>query len=384
MLTTDRNITYISDPQAPAAPAELDAAAGEALVWEGRVGELFAVWIKGLVLTILTLGIYRFWMKTAIRRYIWSRVRLGGDTLEYTGTGMELFRGFLVALFAVILPLAGLQWAAAYAETAAGWDWDPEVAAFLFAFAIGTVLLPYARFAGLRYRLSRTRWRGIAFRQEGSAWAYARVYLAWWALNLLCLGLLTPQVTMWIESFRLRRLKFGSVSARLSVGRVPCFWFYVAWLVLALGLLWIGGEIHDAVANDRFRIDESTGKRIYHLQNPLPLLGFLGAFVVARCIHYGQEASIYRYLARHFALGELRLHCDVTGPSLFSLHALNWLLVVLTLGLGRPIAWHMTLDYIATHVRLGPTEALAEAAARDDSQMRRGEGLLDALDAGIA
>jgi uncharacterized membrane protein YjgN (DUF898 family) len=32
-------------------------------------------------LTIVTLGIYRFWARTRLRRYIWSSIRAGGRLL---------------------------------------------------------------------------------------------------------------------------------------------------------------------------------------------------------------------------------------------------------------------------------------------------------------
>lgn len=76
-----------------------DAAGGNGFVYDGRLGELYVLFIKNLLLTIITLGIYRFWAKTRVRRYLWSHTSLFGDRFEYTGTGKELFLGFLIALF---------------------------------------------------------------------------------------------------------------------------------------------------------------------------------------------------------------------------------------------------------------------------------------------
>ena len=39
--------------------------------------------------TVLTLGFYRFWMVTRLRRHYWNAIRIQGDPLEYTGTGRE-------------------------------------------------------------------------------------------------------------------------------------------------------------------------------------------------------------------------------------------------------------------------------------------------------
>ena len=57
------------------------------------------------LLNILTLGFYRFWARTRVRRFLWGNTALLGDRFEYTGTGAELFKGFIFVLFAVLLPI---------------------------------------------------------------------------------------------------------------------------------------------------------------------------------------------------------------------------------------------------------------------------------------
>ncbi|MYK57552.1 MAG: DUF898 domain-containing protein, partial [Rhodospirillaceae bacterium] len=78
------------------------------LTHDGRSGELFVIFLINLALSILTLGIYRFWGRTRIRRYVWSQTSLLGEPLEYTGRGVELFLGFLFALVVIYGPITGL------------------------------------------------------------------------------------------------------------------------------------------------------------------------------------------------------------------------------------------------------------------------------------
>src|SRR5277367_693298 len=71
------------------------------------LGKEAAYWrlrIKGAALLLLTLGIYRFWFATDVRRYLWSNTEIGGETLEYTGLATELLGGFLLAI-AIVVPL---------------------------------------------------------------------------------------------------------------------------------------------------------------------------------------------------------------------------------------------------------------------------------------
>ena len=57
-----------------------------------------------LLLTIVTLGIYTFWAKARTRRYLWSHTRFIDDRLEWTGTGLELFVGYVLAVVFFIVP----------------------------------------------------------------------------------------------------------------------------------------------------------------------------------------------------------------------------------------------------------------------------------------
>ncbi|MBV8835846.1 MAG: DUF898 family protein, partial [Alphaproteobacteria bacterium] len=53
---------------------------------------------RGAVLLLVTLGIYRFWLVTDIRRHLWNNTEIAGDLIEYIGTGRELLLGFLIAI----------------------------------------------------------------------------------------------------------------------------------------------------------------------------------------------------------------------------------------------------------------------------------------------
>ena len=73
------------------------------LQYDGKTGQVYKIWILEILLSILTLGIYHFWGKTRVRRYLTSSFSLGGDRFEYTGTGGELFWGYIKAIFFLII-----------------------------------------------------------------------------------------------------------------------------------------------------------------------------------------------------------------------------------------------------------------------------------------
>src|SRR6476661_5021578 len=75
------------------------------ITWVHPPGGFAGLSMLNGLLRILTLGVYHFWGKTEVRQRIWSAVPINGEPLEYRGTGGELFRGFLIVFFLILLPL---------------------------------------------------------------------------------------------------------------------------------------------------------------------------------------------------------------------------------------------------------------------------------------
>ena len=90
----------------PGSQATPSATAGPVRVEYIDQPGLVGLSIVNFLLNLVTLGFYRFWAKTRVRRHIWSSVHVNGEPLEYTGTGKELFIGFLVIMLVLFLPLA--------------------------------------------------------------------------------------------------------------------------------------------------------------------------------------------------------------------------------------------------------------------------------------
>ena len=74
-----------------------------AIRFTGNWREYLPIAATNVALIIVTLGIYRFWATARQRRYLWSRTHIVDDGLEWTGTGKEMFFGFLMVV-AFILP----------------------------------------------------------------------------------------------------------------------------------------------------------------------------------------------------------------------------------------------------------------------------------------
>jgi uncharacterized membrane protein YjgN (DUF898 family) len=174
------------------------------VAFTGGRGDFFRLVARGAGLELITVGFYRFWLVTDIRRHLWSNTVIDGDAAEYTGRGKELLIGFLFAL-AILMPiylgyfLIGLE-----AERLKAFASFPLIAAFY-------VFGQFAIYRARRYRLTRTVWRGVRFWMDGSGWAYAGRATLWLLFAIVTLGFALPWRLAALERYKMRHSWYGDL-----------------------------------------------------------------------------------------------------------------------------------------------------------------------------
>jgi uncharacterized membrane protein YjgN (DUF898 family) len=195
--------------------------------FSGTRSELFGRLIAGYLLMIPTLGLYRFWLTTAKRRFYWQNTSIGGDRLEYTGTALQLLIGFLIAL-GVFLPIYMVFFYLSFQASVV------TLIGYGLAGALLWFLTGYAIYRARDFRLSRTLWRGIRFDQRGSALRYAIRRFLWSLLVIITLGLAYPFMAGNLWRYRYDNTWFGdrqfSFAGSWKTIAGP---YYRAWLALA-------------------------------------------------------------------------------------------------------------------------------------------------------
>lgn len=195
---------------------------------------LFGLLLKNTLLGIVTLGLYRFWARTALRRYFWASVSIDGEPLEYTGRGSELFIGFLVVM-AVFVPITIVY--SAIQAMSVGSAMALSGLDVLYFVAL-TLLIAAGQYRARRYRLSRTLWRGVRAAQDGSTWVYIGRYAAWSVAFILTLGLSAPWAATDLARYRIEHTTWGDQRGSFQGGATGLLlpWMSV-WLPLFLPLL---------------------------------------------------------------------------------------------------------------------------------------------------
>lgn len=278
--------------------------------FSGRRGPLFWLAFRTSALTVLTLGIYRFWMKTRLRRYYWSAVRPGGHPLEYVGEPVEKLLGFLIAVVILAFYIGIVNLILMFFSFAL---LQGNVAGYVISFVGVVPLWFYALYRARRYVLARTRWRGIRFGLEPGAWGYALRAIGHWLLTILSLGLLWPRMTFGLEKYRTDRTIYGSERFRQG-GRWQML--YPAFLPVLLCV--VGAAAGGAVAAGGQPV-ALAGTAVFLLLLPLA------------AIHY--RVRSYKHLTDTKSCGGVGLHLAPKSSRVMFIYVGGYGLIAVCLGL---------------------------------------------------
>jgi uncharacterized membrane protein YjgN (DUF898 family) len=338
----------------------------QSLAYDGHLGELTLLWLKTLVLSFLTLGFYRFWGRTRIRKYLWSRVSLDGDRFEYDGTGGELFRRFLVAVVVLtpVLLLPSLLRLAGVARVAV------DLATSAVSLGIGFLaLLGY--YAGRRYRMSRTVWRGIRGGLDGSAARYACLTIWTWLLDIVTFGVHVPWQRVRLWRYEANNMRAGDGRFEFEgTGRALLRPWLLTLLVLVVATLGVGGLLVAVMFAQR---SNET------LLQFLPLMFILSMFALWPMMLARFTAQWWSYMAGNTRLNELRLRARIGTWRLVRLQFGNTLLLYLTLGLGWPVVGHRMLKFWCAQLAVSGVESLEHLTQETPPPKAGAEGLAQML-----
>lgn len=356
--------------------------------FSGARGEFLKLVSRGAALELITLGFYRFWLATDIRRHLWVNTAVDGDAAEYTGRGKELLIGFLFAM-AILVPIylayfvVGVE-----AERYQGFASVPLVIAF---YAFGQFAIYRAR----RYRLTRTVWRGIRFWMDGSGWAYAGRAMLWALLAVVTLGLAWPWREAALERYKMRHSHYGDLRGDFE-GRGWEFFkrAWYLWLIAPFALVlfplfpfvyaqfkavewrwWLSGIRFGGV-----RLESTLpGSAFYGLYWKVIGWFFLLSFVSSA--YFGGVAALTASLLGPSGDGLSQAQALANYVPMLVAMGLGY--VALILALNVVMRLYLVRDMWATvlaSVEVHGIEAMADVAAKGDLASALGEGFADGLD----
>jgi uncharacterized membrane protein YjgN (DUF898 family) len=332
-----------------------------------------------LLLTIVTLGIYRFWATTREREYLWGQTDFIDERLQWTGRGMELFIGFIMAFLLIGVPFIVIQ------LVSQGLILQGEaLIAGLLTFAM-LLLLFYltgvAYFRALRYRLSRTYWRGIRGGSDDPGFQYGLAYMWKTVVGWLPIFLMVPWAMISLWNDRWNAMSFGPHRFSANAEWTPLMKRYLLFYLVPF-LLFVGGAIFGvsmAASINRPDAFGDTGMAVGAIVVVVALLSIYLVIPLVALIFYSKYFRL--------AVGGLRLH---SLEFEFRARAADWILfflaniaiIICTLGIGYIFLPYRNWKFFIDHMEAYGEINIDELTQSETVVTKHGEGLLDAFDVG--
>ncbi|MBX0333133.1 DUF898 domain-containing protein [Pontibacter sp. HSC-14F20] len=305
----------------------------------GKGTEYFAIEIVNLLLTVFTLGLYYPWAKAKSLQYLYRKTELAGTPFVFHGTGKEMFIGFIKGL-GIFVVLYGILMYGVFSE-------DPGTFLITYGiFMLGLLMLmPLALHGMMRYRTSRSSWRGIHLGYRGELSDMYATYLVGFFLTILTLGIYGSWFVVKLRKQMIDNVRFGNVKLRYVGDGADLFLihlkgFFFSIFTLGIYFFWY------------------TKNLLYFYVNNIVVL---------------QEDGTYS-----------RLQCHVSGWEVLKLTVGNLLIVIFTLGLGIPLTTTRTMSLIMNNtVMSGHFDADALVQTEEAYDSATYESMTDMMDIGV-
>jgi uncharacterized membrane protein YjgN (DUF898 family) len=278
----------ILDPQSPPV-SEIKSTPAQRLKFFGDGAQFFGILIVNAILTTITLGLYYPWARAKTMQYLWQETEFAGSRLTFHGTGAEMFKGFIkaVGLIVVVAIVVGLL-------TATKISFLTLLGMIIYVAAI-VIITPLAIHGMLRYRTSRTSWRGIHMGYRGRLGELTKMYVK---------GILLTVVTLGIYGFWLQANVMRYIYGNIRLGNV------------------------------KFRFDgEGTDYFVTFLK------GYLLSIVTLGIYSFWWMRDLNRYMYNNIAVEQngksFKLSTDITAGDFFKIMLMS-LLIFVTFGLALP------------------------------------------------
>lgn len=307
------------------------------LTFFGKGSEYFTIMIVNWLLTLVTLGLYYPWARAKKLQYIFGNTALNNERFHFSGTGQEMFRGFIkVILF--YLGIVGLYIFLLYFL-------EMPVLALLILYIMILLIIPFAIHGSFRYRMSRTSYRGIRFGYRGDRDEFVKNFYKWVFLTIITFGIYGAWLQMNTRRYTHSNIRYGNVV--------------------------FGNNCHG---------DEWFGLNIKGY--------FLTLFTLGIYIFWWQR-DIFNYYIDNMKMSngvqKVKCHSTATGGDFAELLLINLVITVFTLGFGKAWADMRTQHFICKHVRMVGNINLDEIHQTEEEYTNAfGEDVLDFFEIDIA
>jgi uncharacterized membrane protein YjgN (DUF898 family) len=357
-----RELGFLPEPPPPPAPPPV---LSEALRFSGTGGEYFRIWIVGVLLTLLTLGVYSAWAKVRKARWFARHTVLAGDAFDFHGEPWRILLGRALALALLLL------WGHAF---------DFGLVAGLAVLGLFAAIGPLLFASAQRFKLANTSWRGLRFGFEVprrrvyavcvpllAVWVTGTVLAAAgageaWVLAGSALALLAlPSAHARLKLMQHAHARFGAQRFAFRAAGVAFYGLYAKALVLGIVGFALGAVVFGLIV----AFGRIQGQDLADGPSLGTWLAGIAVVLVTWVLAWPYFAArLQQIVWGHTTWGGVRFAGQMRGGRLFRLVLGNTALVLLTCGLYWPFAAVAIARYRVESVVVEADAPLAEVHAQ--------------------
>jgi uncharacterized membrane protein YjgN (DUF898 family) len=301
----------------------------------GKGGDFFKIKIVNIIFSILTLGLYYPWAKAKTLSYLYSHTSFEDQPFAFTGTGKEMFKGFIKAIL-IFLIIDAVFFAFAF-------NGHP-IAGLIILYILILLILPIAIHGAYKYRMAKTTWRGIRFGYLGNRDELMKLFFSGLFLTIITLGIYGSWFHINLRKYIIGNIKVGNASFNYRGDGTPYFW--------------------------------------------LNLKGYLLTIVTIGIYAFWWQKDLFDYYVNNLEImqGDKRVDftSTMTGGKFAGLIITNILVLIFTLGIGFAWVEVRTLQFIARNISISGNYSFDELQQTQQNYTNAtGEDIADLLDLGF-
>lgn len=285
------------------------------ILFFGKAGEYFGIWISNLLLSIITLGVYSAWAKVRRVTYFRNRTIIVGDGFGYHATGRQIFQGRVIVL--IVIVCIGVI---------------TQVQPMLWAVVSPVILFlsPVLINASMRFDARMTSYRNVRFNWHGTYWKTFFLFVIGPFVGIISLFTLTPLLTKLSYCYFAEKHSYGSTYFSANPRTAS---FYFAFLISVVTLTILGAVY--------LILDISEGTDFYS-----SMVFFSSGIFLATSIYFVRCRNV---LMRNLTLGTAISFASRMQPGRYIWIVItNLLIATLSVGLMLPWCQIRMYHYLAT------------------------------------
>jgi uncharacterized membrane protein YjgN (DUF898 family) len=298
--------------------------------------EFAIIYFKNILLTIITIGLYYPWAKVELLKYHYQSTELDNSRFLFHATGKEVFKGF-IKIYAILIALYAFL---IYASQRQNLTLITTASILFYMFLL--LLIPLAIHGSVRYRASKSSWKGIHFKYLGDRKELFLLYIKGLFLTIITLGIYGAWLQVDLRKYVLRNLRFGDLSFRFNGSGGQLFWITVKFILLIYITLGIYG--------------------------------------------FWYYKNIVKFYVDNLEISQngkpVNFECNIKTADIVELLVINFFLLVFSLGLATPWVTVRTFKFILRFITIKEgldTESIQQVSY-DDYDDATGDDFMDFLD----